>query len=297
MCNVKLKSRDPPPTGARRQRTEAAHDPAMVIRMSQTEVPLAVVPAAGLGTRLAPATWAVPKEIMPIGLYPMIQWTLEEIVQSGIPRVAVVVSPAKPALSGFLNRWKKGGGIDLETVSQPRAIGLADALLRVRSLAGDGPIALVLPDNVFFPYAGARPALAQVVKGFAATGRDTTGVIRVPAKDARAFGHAGLVEVSGSRGRLVDITKLHPKRKGSLRLRGADFLYKTFARTVLLPHFFDYLLESKRRNPGSDEVSALQKILRRHGFSGVLLRGRGFDAGNPTGYAAAISYWARKSRR
>jgi UTP--glucose-1-phosphate uridylyltransferase len=265
--------------------------------MSQNEVPLAVVPAAGLGTRLAPATWAVPKEIMPIGLYPMIQRTLEEIVESGIPRVAVVVSPAKPALSGFLNRWKKGGGIDLETVSQPRAIGLADALLRVRSLAGDGPIALVLPDNVFFPYAGERPALAQVVKGFAATGKDTTGVVRVPVKDARTFGHAGLVEVSARRGSLVEIEKLHSKRKGSLRLGGATFAHKTFARTVLLPHFFDYLRESEKRDPRSDEVPALQKILRRHGFGGVLLKGRGFDAGNPAGYAAALAYWAGKSRR
>ena len=265
--------------------------------MPQTEVSLAVVPAAGLGTRLAPATRAVPKEIMPIGLYPMIQWTLEEIVESGVPRAAVIVSPAKPALAEFLNRWKKGRAIDLATVSQPKAIGLADALLRVRSLAGGRPIALLLPDNVFFPYGGARAALAQVLKGFAGTGRDTTGLIRVAARDASTFGHAGLVDVSSERGRLADIAKLHPKRKGSLRLEDEAPGYKTFARTVLLPHFFDYLLESKRRTPGSDEVAALQKILKRHGFSGVLLRGRGFDAGNAAGYAAALAYWARKSRR
>jgi UTP-glucose-1-phosphate uridylyltransferase len=227
----------------------------------------------------------------------MIQWALEEIVQAGIPHVVVVVSPSKSTLAKFLARWKPGRGVKLTTVAQPRAIGLDDALLRVESISKGRPIALVLPDNVFFPYAGARPALTQVIEGFTATGKDTVGLIRVAKRDAFAFGHAGLVSLSKRRGPLADIHKLHSKRKGTLRFRTGVSAHKTFARAILHPHFFQYLRESMRPGHGGDEVPALQTIVKRHGFSGVLLRGRGFDAGNPGGLAAAIAYWARRAGR
>jgi UTP--glucose-1-phosphate uridylyltransferase len=265
--------------------------------MSRRAVPLAVIPAAGLGTRLAPATWAVPKELLPVGPRPMIQWALEEAIEAGLPRVAVVVSPAKRDLISFLLRWRRGRRIKLALVSQPRAVGLGDALLRVRPLSNGRPIALLLPDNVFFPYAGMRSALAQVLRAFETIGRDTTGLIKVRAKDSGTYSHAGLIRQSPRRSGPLDILKLHPKRKGSLRIGPHRAVYKTFARTVLLPHFFDYLEDSARRDPACDETRALQIIVKRHGLSGIPLRGRGFDAGNPAGYAAAQAYWAGKAAR
>lgn len=265
--------------------------------MPECEVPLAVIPAAGLGTRMAPATWVLPKELMPVGPQPLIQWALEEVALAGVPRAAVIVSPAKPLLTKFLSQWRLGREIELTVVSQPRAVGLADALLRIESLTRGRPIALLLPDNVFFPYAGAPPALTQVIEAFTASHRDTTGVIRVHSKDAHAFGHAGLVDLYRRKEATAGIRVLHPKREGTLRLKSGFSAYKTFARTVLLPHFFEYLRDSMKRGRPTDEVPALQTIVKRHGFSAVLLKGRGFDAGNPAGFAAAVTYWARRESR
>ena len=263
-------------------------------QLARNEIRLAVIPAAGLGTRLAPATWALPKELMPVGRYPMIQWALEEVSDAGIGQVAVVVSPSKPLLIDFLSKWKRGRRLNLSLVEQPRAIGLADALLRVRHLSRGAPIALLLPDNIFFPYARGRSALAQVLEGFRAGRGDTTGLVRVRKEYAHTWGHAGLVSLSQRGDRLARIERLHPKRRGTLRLIKGVSAYKTFARTVLLPHFFDYLEDASKRRRGGDEVPALQAIIKHDGLSGVLLRGRGFDAGNPAGYGAAVAYWATR---
>ncbi len=257
-------------------------------------VALAIVPAAGMGTRLAPATWEIPKELMPVGQYPMIQWVLEEIRESGIPRAAIVVSPAKPSLTAFLRVWSRGADFRISLIEQPRPVGLADALLRVKRLAAGAPFALVLPDNLFFPSQGAPGALSQVLGAFAGTGTDTCGLIRVGSRRASEYSHAGLVEVSRRRLRPHLITKLHGKRPGALRVPAGKTAYKTFARAVLRPSFFDYLEATAAGRTGSDEVPALQRLVRDRGLDGRLLTGRGFDAGTPRGYAAAITHWARR---
>jgi UTP--glucose-1-phosphate uridylyltransferase len=224
----------------------------------------------------------------------MIQWVLEEICESGIPRAAVVVSPAKPSLTSFLRRWRRGAELRISLIEQPRPAGLADALLRARRLAGGAPFAMVLPDNLFFPSRGAPGALAQVLEAFRRTGTDTCGLIRVGSDRASQFSHAGLVEVSRRSLRPHLITKLHGKRKGALRIAEGRVAYKTFARAVLRPSFFDYLERTAAGRIGSDEVPALQMMVRDRGLDGKVLSGRGFDAGAPRGYAAAIEYWSRR---
>jgi UTP--glucose-1-phosphate uridylyltransferase len=260
-------------------------------------VRIAVVPAAGMGTRLAPATWALPKELMPIGPRPMIQLAMEEIRDCGIERAVVVVSPAKTALASFLRRWGRGRSPRVTLIVQPKPRGLADALLRARRFASKGPFALLLPDNVFFPAPGAGSAMGQVMRAFMAAGSDTCGLIRVKPEHAGKYSHAGLVDVALRRPGPHLIEKLHDKRTGPLRIAAGPAVYKTFARAVIGPAFFEDLERSALERAGADEVPALQQIVRRRGLYGTLLDGRGFDAGNPLGYAAAVEYWARLATR
>jgi UTP--glucose-1-phosphate uridylyltransferase len=124
---------------------------------------IAVIPAAGLGTRLLPLTKSIPKELLPVGERPAIQWVLRELREAFITRIVVVESSRKPALHDFLTH--KGGtdsrsserqkeldqllqSLQISFVEQPEPCGLKDAVWQCRSVVGSEPFALVMPDNV-----------------------------------------------------------------------------------------------------------------------------------------------------
>jgi UTP--glucose-1-phosphate uridylyltransferase len=125
----------------------------------------AIIPAAGLGTRMLPVTKVVPKELLPIEGKPAIQWTLEEAMRAGLTEFIVVVSPSKSILRDYLTPLEENHllkryselyeferqlrSVKLSFVEQPKPVGLGDALLRCRNSIGDEPFALLLPDNVF----------------------------------------------------------------------------------------------------------------------------------------------------
>jgi UTP--glucose-1-phosphate uridylyltransferase len=185
----------------------------------------------------------------------------------------------------------------VKIVEQKRPKGLADALFAARPIVGAAPFALVLPDNVFFPKRGAPGAMAQVQRAYARTKRDTCGLIKVTPADAPGFSHAGLVDTAARPRGPVGITRLHGKRSGHLKMTKRGPMYKTLARAVLTPRFYDYLETYVKRGPDADEVPALQALANAGELFGILLKGRGFDAGNPRGYAAAVTYWARRQRQ
>jgi UTP--glucose-1-phosphate uridylyltransferase len=124
----------------------------------------AIIPAAGLGTRLLPLTKAVPKELFPVQGKPAIQWVLEEGVRAGLNQFVVVVSPRKPVLRQYLTPLEEGHPLgdrpalagwesllrkaDIRFVEQPSPLGLGDALLRCQGHVGEEPFALLLPDNI-----------------------------------------------------------------------------------------------------------------------------------------------------
>src|SRR5215472_14585514 len=132
---------------------------------------LAVIPAAGLGSRFLPASRAVPKELLPLGTRPLVHHVLDEVERAGFDRAAIVVSPAKaairayfapdPALEGLLRERGDEHGLGalrasvaiaerlaLQFVEQPHPLGLGDAVARCRHLAGGEPLAVLLPDDV-----------------------------------------------------------------------------------------------------------------------------------------------------
>jgi UTP--glucose-1-phosphate uridylyltransferase len=104
----------------------------------------AVVPAAGLGTRLLPATRAVPKALLPLVNEPVIDIILDELEDAGITRVILVVGEHEPILRKHL-------GDRVEYVRQPEPLGLADAVARGAAVV-DGPYVVALGDTVIQPY-------------------------------------------------------------------------------------------------------------------------------------------------
>ena len=109
-------------------------------------VTTAVVPVAGRGTRLLPATRAVPKEMLPVGGKPVVQHVVEELAASGIERIVFVTAPGKEAIEAHFADERFG--LDLQFVNQPAMRGLGDAVLCAGDLVGDEPFAVALGDAI-----------------------------------------------------------------------------------------------------------------------------------------------------
>lgn len=117
--------------------------------MKKSEVREAVIPAAGMGTRLGPFTQAIPKELLPVGNKAVIEHAVEAMKLAGISEITIVCAPHKHGLSDYLGSGKRFG-VKFTYVVQDERKGLADAVLSAEH-AIDGPFAVVLGDNFFEP--------------------------------------------------------------------------------------------------------------------------------------------------
>lgn len=260
----------------------------------------AVIPAAGLGTRLMPLSGALPKEMLPVGGVPMILYCLEEAAASGIDDVCVVLSPGKRAIEDYLLELRGGRAPGHRIAArfretfwkcriafawQEQPLGLADAIYRARWFLGQQPFAVMLPDNIII---SRRPAILQIRGAFEKYGKDTLALARIPARLAHTFSLSGLVEYEPLAGRAVRITRFHRKRKGYYPAMRKGHVIRGIARAIFLPHFFDYVDRVRGKTAGElDDGPVLREMLKRETIVGRIIEGKVFDAGNPLGFAAA----------
>jgi len=270
----------------------------------------AIVPAAGLGKRLLPATLAVPKELLPIGREPMLLRTLREVRDAEIEQVAVIVAGGDRFIEEFLfdpPSVKVAGEREVEEareilsalkiaiLRQPEPKGLGDALGLAREFAGDDPFAVALPDNVFF---GSTGPLSQLVPVFERHGGHVTGLIRITREEASTFGNCGSVQVEAIGNGEYRVTALGDKGAGFSAVKGSRKAFRWYARHIFLPSFFDYLERFGVEVHGEvDDVPVLKGLVAEEGIVGKLLVGKGFDAGNERGFLATQRYlWGEVSR-
>jgi len=141
----------------------------------------AVILAAGFGTRMLPASKAIPKELLPVVDTPAIQLVVEEIVASGITDIVMVISRGKgalldhfapaPELESFLQRRGKDEMLEIvrrtsklariTTAEQNEPLGIGHAVLQARGAVGNEPFAVILPDDIFV---SERPCLGQLIE-------------------------------------------------------------------------------------------------------------------------------------
>jgi UTP--glucose-1-phosphate uridylyltransferase len=143
----------------------------------------AVIPAGGLGTRFAPLSRFVPKELFLLGDRPLIHHALDEAASSGFETAVVVVSPAKIALRRYLQEVTTP--LQVEVVDQPEAAGPGDAVLRALARTSP-PFGVLLPDDVIL----GREHWSELLRGHEATGAALLTLRRVPAELAHRFGIA-----------------------------------------------------------------------------------------------------------
>jgi UTP--glucose-1-phosphate uridylyltransferase len=269
-----------------------------------------VIPAAGLGIRLLPATKAVPKEMMPIAGRPLIQFAVEEAAASGLEIAILVVGKGKNLVAEHFHRnlqledalVQRGNTedaelirrlsdlIEIRTVHQEAPLGLADAIRSARLLVGNEPFAVILPDVLID---APIPCTRQLINCYE---KHPGCIIATRTIDSAEAGRFGVMDVTplpdpasdGLTLRVVGVTE-RP------RLGSAFSHYGIFGRYILEPAIFSSI---DRTRPGfAGELQLTDSLLlspdpgRLYAY---LFQGSHYDAGSKLGFVQATLAYALK---
>ena len=264
-----------------------------------------LVPAAGLGTRMLPATRAVPKELLTVVDRPIIQYGVEEAVRSGVRRVVLVTNPGNtltashfapaPTLEAELAARGKPDLLatvralaalaDVTTVHQPEPLGLGHAVLCGRDAVGDAPFAVMLPDDIID---AEPPALGQMLDVFAECGGPVLLVERVPRDAVHRY---GIIAAEPIRDGVFRVTDLVEKPAAA----DAPSDLAIIGRYVLTPDLFPTLAATERGAGGEIQLTdGLRRLLRSRPIHACALNGVRLDAGNRSGFLKATIHFAAK---
>jgi len=264
----------------------------------------AVIPAAGLGTRFLPVTKAVPKEMLPIVDVPIIQYIVEEVVESGLTDVVFVTGRGKSALedhfdvSPELERFlEEKGKPDLlkmvrevsrmahvVSVRQKEPLGLGHAVLVARRYVGNEPFAVLLGDVIID---AAVPCTRQLLQVYATHG-PVIALLAVPPEKTHLYGViAGKPIAKG----LYHVDTLVEKPAPGTAPTNLSVL----GRYVLPPEIFDILERTAPGRGGEIQLTdGLQTLARRLSLYGLETEGRLYDAGDRVGFVEATVAFALK---
>ena len=283
----------------------------MTTKTSVKKVRKAVLPAAGLGTRFLPATKAQPKEMLPVVDKPLIQYSVEECVASGIENIIIVTGRGKnaiedhfdsaPELERFLEERGKpelaeqvrriSNMIHFSYVRQKEPLGLGHAVLRAKELVGDEPFAVLLGDVIID---AAVPATRQLIEVYEATGLGAIAVEEVPEEEIHLYGVVDARPTADPRweNRLLRIRNLVEKPQPA----EAPSRLAVTGRYVLPPEIFDCL---ERTPPGSGGeiqlTDALRLLAAEKGLWAYIYEGTSYDAGDKLGFLKATVELALKN--
>ena len=260
----------------------------------------AVIPAAGLGTRVLPATKAMPKEMLPIVDKPAIQYIVEEAAASGIEDILIITNRGKGLLEDHFDRAPElearlTGSPEKEAVleqivhisrlanifyvRQKETKGLGHAILCAKEFVGDEPFAVLYGDDVIL---GEDPVCGQLIRAWERYGKGVVGVKEVSEEAIKKYSSLKVEPVEGSCFLCTDMVE-KPQRKEDILS-----LYSILGRCVLPPEIFGIL---ERTAPGAGGeiqlTDAMAALAREQGMTAVDFTGTRYDMGNKLGILQA----------
>jgi UTP--glucose-1-phosphate uridylyltransferase len=272
----------------------------------QRRIRKAVFPAAGLGTRFLPATKAQPKEMLVLVDKPVIQYGVEEAVQSGVDNIVIVTGRGKNAiedhfdvaveLESFLEQRGKKEQLEeirkitqliqVSYVRQGEPLGLGHAVLVAKNLVGDEPFAVILGDDVID---ADPPALRQMIDVFERVDGPVLAVERVPMEDVSSYGVVATDESAGLGRGVHRITDLIEKP----RREEAPSNLAIIGRYILTPDIFASLEATARDRTGEIQLTnGLRHLLKQRPLYAYEVDGVRHDTGNKLGFLKAMVYFA-----
>ncbi|MCL7767200.1 UTP--glucose-1-phosphate uridylyltransferase GalU [Pasteurella multocida] len=268
----------------------------------------AIIPVAGLGTRMLPATKAIPKEMLTLVDKPLIQYVVNECVAAGMKEIVLVTHSSKNAIENHFDtsfeletmlekRVKRQlldevrsicpKNVTIMHVRQGNAKGLGHAVLCGRPLVGNEPFAVILPDVLLADFSAdqKRKNLAAMVKRFEETQTSQIMVAPVAEKEVSSY---GIVDCGGADLKGGESTKIHSiVEKPSLDKAPSNLA--VVGRYVFSAAIWD-LLEKTPIGVG-DEIQltdAIDMLIEKEVVEAFHMTGKSFDCGDKIGYMQAF---------
>jgi len=260
----------------------------------------AIIPAAGLGTRMLPISHAVPKEMLPIVDLPAIYYLVEEAVKSGIEDILIITNRDKDAMEDFfdlsieyrealLAKGKTEEAKRLYDIAnmanvyflrQKETKGLGHAVGRARSFVGDEPFLVLYGDDIIF---SETPVCRQMTDVYEKYGKCVVGVKPVPKADLTKYSSLKVEAIPGEE-RVTYCTDMIEKPKPGEEFSNLSIL----GRVLLTPEVFDVIDNLPAGAGGEIQLTdAMAKFARTEGIYALEFEGNRFDMGAKTGFLKA----------
>ncbi len=265
----------------------------------------AVFPAAGLGTRFLPATKASPKEMLPLVDKPLIQYVVEEAVESGVESILIITGRDKTAIEnhfdisfeleevlqerGKTETFEQVRAIaDIVRISytrQKQALGLGHAIYQAKDFVGSEPFAALLADDIVD---SEIPALKQMVDVYERYDAPVIATMQVDGEDISRFGVIDAEEVEPNVFKIRDMVEKPPFAEAPSNLA-------IIGRYIFTPDIFEAIEQTKPGSGGEIQITdAMRILLQKRPFYAVRLEGKRHDAGDKLGFLIATVELALK---
>ncbi|WP_292520005.1 UTP--glucose-1-phosphate uridylyltransferase GalU [Methanoculleus sp.] len=263
------------------------------------EVRKAVIPAAGLGTRFLPATKSMPKEMLPLIDRPVIQYVVEEAIDSGIDDLIIITGRGKRAIEDYfddspelemhlLDHGKHetlktvrdvSSLVDIHYIRQKEPRGLGDAILRAEKHIGNEPFAVLLGDDIIRNH---TPCTKQLIRIYQQTGRSVVAVEAVPREKVSSYGIIRGTPVSPSLCRIDEIVE-------KPRIEDAPSNIGAIGRYVFTPEIFGCLGQTSPGVGGEIQLTdGIRILLQSQEIYAHAFQGQRYDTGDKAGYIKVI---------
>ena len=273
----------------------------------QKRIRKAVIPAAGYGTRFLPVTKAIPQEMIPIVDKPVIQYIVEEALQSGIEEILIITGHGKRAIEDhfdtnidlelqlrqqgkdqLLHLVQDISSINIHYIRQKHMRGLGDAIRCAESFIDNEPFAVLLGDDVV--YNPEQPALKQMMDAFSRLGATMLGCQEVPQELVSRYGIVQGQPTDDDRVvKLIDMVEKPAVDEAPSRLAA-------LGRYILTPDIFEILRRVQPGKGGEIQLTdALRLMADREAVYAYTFSGRSYDTGNKLGFLkATVEYALRR---
>ena len=260
----------------------------------------AIIPAAGLGTRMLPISHAVPKEMLPIVDLPAVYHLVEEAVKSGITDILIITNRDKDAMEDFFDlSIEYGNALTLKGkteeakrlydianmanvyfLRQKETKGLGHAVGRARSFVGDEPFVVLYGDDIIF---SETPVCRQMIDVYEKYGKSVVGVKPVPFEDIRKYCSLKVDAIEGEDD-VTYCTDMIEKPKPGEEFSNLSIL----GRVLLTPDIFD-IIDALEPGVGGEYqlTDAMAKQARESGVYALEFEGERFDMGSKLGFLKA----------